>query len=445
MPLNEKVKDLIIAYKDSEKVRSLVKIVPKFGKYVDAMIENHAHLLASFRDIKNIYSLLNSTIPIDNYLLSIIRSLPDSKKQMEVYTVYEDLVTQEKTRSLRVNFEDLIKHFQSRSIIELVEKGKSQHGLIIDVEKLLVGDSSIKISYSSNRDKLALEKAALILDCNCFRKSIQDSFELEGEIPCPIHSHDNGKAIIDQFYEDFVEFRLLNLSILWKDSSALWPPSIDVVHMIDDLQKNGIGKLDIKSAIDIGSGTGLLGIWLAKENKNLKELAFSDWLLTPLIYSAVNAATNLNLKNINCSYFPGLNTNWVGVGESTKKYDLILCNPPYVPILDKETGFLSRSTVAGTDLLEHVIGTASNFAKNTFISFSNLANKEAISIAKMFNKELVPIGDAGGHKVPFRVPHALENINYVHKLVDERGLIVDKKSHQPFWHIVTTYEVLDKS
>jgi len=99
-------------------------------------------------------------------------------------------------------------------------------------------------------------------------------------------------------------------------------------------------------------------------------------------------------------------------------------------------------TVAGTDLLEHVIEHASDIAKTTYISFSDVALSKAESAATRGNHVLTRIGK--GRIIPFTVPQAFVNPHYVERLCRENKVFQRQDRRYPmfrWWHTIRTYRI----
>jgi methylase of polypeptide subunit release factors len=293
-----------------------------------------------------------------------------------------------------------------------------------------------KITLQNHKEyKVLVDNPKLMWECSC-NGNIKRNRE-----HCPIHKNFQTYKEADQFSKDFreglVKIKYDDIEIFWKDEKDLWPPSIDTFNLVLDLKKLGYDKKPFKSVIDIGSGTGFLGIWLAKNNKNIRDLYFSDWLLLPLFFSYTNA--KYNIPNLKTHYLLGLNTSWPLINYP-QKTDLIICNPPYLP----ELGFkelTKESTVAGTQLLKSILQNGLDISKEVIISFSDLVLPEAKLAAEAngIDIEKCKIGET--HLVPFRVPIALRRKGYINKLLNERALIENPESEFKYWHKVNTYSL----
>ena len=108
-----------------------------------------------------------------------------------------------------------------------------------------------------------------------------------------------------------------------------------------------------------------------------------------------------------------------------------------MPLLKGYEDLGLESTVAGVDLLTHVIENAKALGKKIYLQFSNLARRDAESAAEKAGVNLVPVGRE--RKVPFRIPFLWDRKDYLHVLEKDRGLIDDKKQRHRYWHRIQTY------
>lgn len=292
--------------------------------------------------------------------------------------------------------------------------------------------SRIEFIHES-RILLALDSPKLLLDCSCSPG--------RADPRCPLHSRDAGPEVLARFYNGSVVIYSDGLRFLWKDNIALWPPSIDSFAMLEDIQNEGLlSDNSISSILDLGSGTGFLGIALASHNAHIRRLEFSDWLFTPLLYSMINWFLNSHAREfvVVRAHF-GLFSNVFKKAQA--RFDVVVCNPPYLPLLApyprlKEIGM--HHAVAGTDLLTDVIRRGKHLGNLVYVQFSHLAAPEAQESAKTCGATLKAVGPE--RKVPFRIKSLLKSFpEYLTLLERERGL---QRIAERYWHTVQTYRII---
>ncbi|WP_029905396.1 peptide chain release factor N(5)-glutamine methyltransferase [Mycoplasmopsis opalescens] len=128
----------------------------------------------------------------------------------------------------------------------------------------------------------------------------------------------------------YVEF--LNTKILLNHNVLI--PRYETEELVDLVLRNYIK--DNSKVLDLCCGSGFIGIALAKNNPSL-EVTFSDISEEAIQQTKENIRENLinenKIKIIQNDLFTGLN----------EKYDLIICNPPYVDENELDIDFRSLS------------------------------------------------------------------------------------------------------
>ena len=240
-----------------------------------------------------------------------------------------------------------------------------------------------------------------------------------------------------------VEIRWRDVRVRWRNERELWPPSVDSFAFMQDLEGEGVFQSDCRNILDLGSGTGFLGIALAKLNPNVDRLTLADWLLTPALFGAVNWGLNKKgRERVDLSLRIGMFSDWLIEEPSASLEDVALCNPPYLPLLPGFEQFGIHTVVAGTDLLSHVIENAASLGRRVYVQFSHLAKKDADETA-ITNKMTLVALKSTPRMVPFRVRRAwTEMPDYFQALKEMNdGLITKPRARHPYWHLIQTYEV----
>ena len=302
-----------------------------------------------------------------------------------------------------------------------------------------VSTSSRTVTYDTGIHSITVPDANLLWECNC-------RYEFPGFLgqPCPIHSRECGAHIHKSFAEGVVDIHYPPVTVAWQDHRGLWPPSVDTFAMITNLKQSGISRSAAASVLDLGCGTGFLGIWFARENPSIRSVFFADWLLSPLLCSYTNACRNLSARTTTRKYLLGLCGAWLNSEHHgpKKKVDILLCNPPYLPAAKCYPELMFESAVSGTDLLSFVIENGHTLARSVVVSFSDLALIEAHAAAERAGCRLCQVGS--DTSVPFRIPKAFANKEYL-GFLRERGLLFRPDARYPFWHTLRTYHVINEA
>jgi methylase of polypeptide subunit release factors len=367
-------------------------------------------------------SIADSFRQIDQSIIPVIHDLTLPKEL--VSKAYDDLL-ETRVQKSGLTLAEIRTLVNDPAWIKNLQFYFSDQSLLIDVE-----DHFKKLKFIINEGCITVDNPALLWDCHCMTPV--DRQEL---FRCPIHNNPLGDLVRTRFRGDIVTIRYRGLEFFWRYGSELFPPSCDSFHMINVLEQEGIFDEPMDTCLDIGAGTGFIGICLAAFNKHITRVQLTDWLLTPALYSATNAMRNFDqCKQAKFAVKMQLFTNPLPVTE--RRYDIVVCNPPYLPLLEKYRSVGWQSAVAGTDLLEHTISAAGNLGKRVYIQLSNLAMPEAVAAQHAAGCNLRPIGKA--REVPFRLEIVWEKPEYIKELL-KRGLIYDKSRRHPYWHSIQTY------
>lgn len=301
-----------------------------------------------------------------------------------------------------------------------------------DFNNLSISDGNISLQVADQR---------LLWPCSCLPESSQTLIRKLGHCggPCPIHSHPEGERLMDLTSREFVELQHLGGSIIWRQSRQMWPPSVDSVLMLRNLRYARALDVGMESLLDLGCGTGILGIALSSRFPSVRRVSLADWLLTPLAFAVVNARQNLSRSGISWNIHLGMFVDWID-SHPTELYDVLVSTPPYLPASDGHEPVFRESPVAGIDLLEFVIRHGRRLAKRSFVTFSNIVQEETQRFANEAGVRLLRIGKAVN--VPFRVPIALRNPRYISSLIESGRLKFVRNNLYPLQHRIATFEII---
>lgn len=362
---------------------------------------------------------------IDQKLLLLIRDHRHTPQHV-IEEGYYDLLHRHLQKK-KISLEKLDQQLHDRQVQESFVNELPKPSLTVDVS-----DNLDCISYTCSPEKqIHVTRPQLFWDCHCDTPSSKS-----GKFKCPIHSSPFGDEVYARFSSGYVLIKYGRWKFYWRSGQELWPPSIDSFYMLQDLEKDGFFAKTYRNVLDLGSGTGFLGIVAASRNPYIRQLVLSDWLLTPYLYGTANwLLNNMNREHVTYKGRVGLCTSSLDV--QAKPYDVVICNPPYLPLLKGFDELGLESTVAGTDLLRHVILKNRSLGNRIYIQFSHLASPEARTAQEIAGVKLRPIGRE--HIVPFRLRILRDRQDYLDLLIRERGLIVKNNTRHPYWHRIQTH------
>ncbi len=125
-----------------------------------------------------------------------------------------------------------------------------------------------------------------------------------------------------------------------------WPPSIDSLFFVETLDNHFADNLcNVKNVWDVGCGTGIIGVSIAKKYQNVELLLLSDLDRKKGLLSKWNANYNLRQRltqqTIRYKFMTG---EGLSCNEQNRRYDLLVCAPPYLPERDISSYNWNRSS-----------------------------------------------------------------------------------------------------
>src|SRR3989344_4411243 len=149
------------------------------------------------------------------------------------------------------------------------------------------------------------------------------------------------------------------VSTYWDDSHInVWCPSIDTILFVKALRK--IIKNNYQTAAEIGCGSGFISKYLLSKNKNINSILIND--LNPY---AIKCAMD-NIKDKRAYFYTGDGLNKV----KGSKFDILMCNPPYVP----RPNSIDDNPYEGIGLLNHLIHEGQNYLNKDGIIITNISS-----------------------------------------------------------------------
>lgn len=190
-----------------------------------------------------------------------------------------------------------------------------------------------------------------------------------------------------------------NVSVDWDHSHiSVWCPSIDTVLLakaLGDILKNKNNKF--KKAIELGCGSGFLSKYLLAKSKTIRSMTVND--INP--YAIKCAKENINDKRAIFRIGDGLKE------IKGKKYDLIICNPPYIP----RKNSIDDNPYEGIGLLNYLIHEGQNYLNPRgilIINISSLCIKQVLKVKPKMKMTLLE-----KMTVPLKVNNILNSPSWI--------------------------------
>jgi methylase of polypeptide subunit release factors len=222
-------------------------------------------------------------------------------------------------------------------------------------------------------------------------------------------------------------------------------PSIDTLVLAEVLAQEVFESNDwtFETAIEVGCGNGLLTAALANNAKGLRELFALD-----MSFNAV-ACTARNVSSTRRFFSKGHAEIYYVAGKFkpnmfSRHFDLIVCNPPYIPIPDnlELSGELASDyshAVGGTALAKELLQQSPRLLSDNgrlLIMASDLSLSDFLAYIPDHVSVRRPLGDAG-FEVLFDVEAVFNKSDWLSYLINERGLLCKNGSYyhrlHPLW------------
>ncbi|MBS3094742.1 class I SAM-dependent methyltransferase [Candidatus Pacearchaeota archaeon] len=205
------------------------------------------------------------------------------------------------------------------------------------------------------------------------------------------------------------------VSTLWDNTHrGVWCPSIDTLLFAKCLKKV-LEKRSFDDVAEIGCGSGFLSKFVLSKGK-IKSIVIND-----LNQYAIKSAKD-NIEDKRAKFFIGDGLKLI----QKKKFDLLICNPPYVPREES----IDDNPYEGIGLLNHLIHDGQKYLKPNGIIITNISSLCWSIVLKEKSKMKMDL--LGKMKVPLKINNILNNkswLEYLKKL----GLKKDFHDGYEYW------------
>lgn len=355
-----------------------------------------------------------------------------------------------------LSLDDFFIRLQSEDLISLLNIENEPKMQIVVSEDLSMikysthNDQQIPISYEVKNPKLLWEGS----DPNDRFFNIKNPITLFSS-SCPLDDN-NRNYMVQTFKNRLIQQKFGKFIYYWLNKTNVWPPSIDSLLFIKTIAEKKAffdKKIGFKRILDVGTGTGFLGMELSKLFPEIEEIYYTDLSPTCLVFTLLNLQVNRpNLKShqkhivhwaINLppkEIFPS--------SAYLNKLDLIICNPPYIPTWGVETT-ADTMPVAGLMLMRNLLTQFPSLSSNLLIGCSNISKsflddffREGQHEVQLKNPHsylsITPLLE-NDIEVPFRVNEILKNDLIREKMVQDHLLDVREDTPWHYWHKINFY------
>lgn len=199
----------------------------------------------------------------------------------------------------------------------------------------------------------------------------EDCFKLDTARKSTIWCAKNSKAYVVKDKEKFIDFECNEVNLKLLQNEGIF--SFMAVDLGTKLLLNEIKNFSFKSTLDLGTGCGIIGIYLAK--KGLFNITLSDISAEALYLAYQNA--KLNNVQEQCSFVAS------DMLDDVASYDFIVTNPPFHQGIKTA---ISKTEQMLCNSIEHLNDNGSLLLVcNAFLNYENSLNKVYCSVKCLNN------------------------------------------------------------
>jgi release factor glutamine methyltransferase len=206
---------------------------------------------------------------------------------------------------------------------------------------------------------------------------------------------------------------------------SVWGPSIDTLLFAKNLKK--INFKNIKTVLEIGTGSGFLSKYILEKNKNVKEVHIID-----INKEAIQCAKD-HIQDKRARFYCGNGLKYL----KNKKFDLVLCNPPYIP----RPRSIDDNPYEGISLLVDLLLNAKEYLNAGGILMTNISSLGERIISQILDTKGIKVTYLEKMKVPLKVFNVINNKKWIHYLRKKKGLVAGKHPGYEFWHTINIVSV----
>ncbi len=210
--------------------------------------------------------------------------------------------------------------------------------------------------------------------------------------------------------------------------SQLWSPSIDTLLFCRALHECDLK--DKKKAIEIGSGSGFISKYIINNSEGLESMTLID--INP---HAKDCAID-NIKDERAIFITGDALNYL----NGNKYDLIVCNPPYIPRQDS----IDDNPYEGVNLINYLIDNSDRLLTKKGSIITNISSLSGDIVMEAIERKRLNCNILDSMQVPLKVFNVYHNKAWRDFLVEEKGMIDEIKNGYRYWHDINILKLEKK-
>ena len=221
------------------------------------------------------------------------------------------------------------------------------------------------------------------------------------------------------------EYGDIKLRFEQKKYTGAWGPTIDALLFCRGLEQ--IDLDDVTDAIESGCGSGFLSKYTLDNAPNLENMTLVDFnkYAISCAYDNINDQKAMFVTGDAIKYIAG------------KNYDLILCNPPYIPRPDS----INDNAYEGLELLHYMIANASEHLNDSGRIITNISSLSRDEVSEFIEDAGVKAREIDAMEVPLKVYNILNNEKWMNYLLDTHHLKKERKDGYDYWQRIAITEI----
>jgi release factor glutamine methyltransferase len=201
----------------------------------------------------------------------------------------------------------------------------------------------------------------------------------------------------------------------------LWGPNIDTLLFCRALSGYDIGKR--KEVVEIGAGSGFISKYLLEKSPDIREISLVD--INP---NALNCWKD-NIQDGRAVFHIGDGIEYM----KGKKFDVILCNPPYIP----RPSSIDDNAYEGIGLLTYLLEQGKEHLNPGGVLITNISTLCQEQVDPLLPKESRIMDSL---TVPLKVGNVRNNKEW-REYLEKRGLKNRVINGYEYWHTIKIYEI----
>ncbi|MBI3633004.1 MAG: class I SAM-dependent methyltransferase [Candidatus Vogelbacteria bacterium] len=223
------------------------------------------------------------------------------------------------------------------------------------------------------------------------------------------------------------EYNGVKLSFEQGRYKGVWGPNIDTLLFCRALNKLDPELFNGKSVIEIGPGSGFISKYILERFSGINVITLVD--LNP---NAIQSSKD-NIKDQRAKFVCGDAIKYI----QGKKFDVLVCNPPYIP----RQGSIDDNPYEGTGLINYLIAHSKEILNPGGVIITNLSSLSSKDVQRA-------VKDVGAREikldqmtVPLKVCNVLNNKEWMRYLL-KCGLKKKYKNGYEYYQTISISEII---